>query len=336
MASNKSIKPNQLTINISHKTIIYILGLFIAIRFLYEIREILLILFIAFLLVVAVNPVIDWLEKKRVPRAVSSIGILLITFAVIISTAVSLITPLFGQTQLFLARIPNLVAQLAPYNIDFSSFANELSSIPADFLKIALETFSGLVTFFTLLVVSFYLLQTRPQWSRYMHTLFGDKGENYYHALTELEIKLGHWVRGVLVLMLTVGVVNYLGFTLIGLPFAIPLGVIAGILEIVPNIGPTIAAVPAALVGFTISPTHGIFAIVVSIIVQQLENHILVPNIMRKTTGLHPVITIVSILIGYRLGGATLAILSLPLVLSLQVILTHFRLYHKAQQAIAD
>ncbi|MBI1871967.1 AI-2E family transporter, partial [Candidatus Collierbacteria bacterium] len=100
--------------------------------------------------------------------------------------------------------------------------------------------------------------------------------------------------------------------------------VIAGLLELVPNIGPTIAAVPAVLVGFSVSPTHGFMALGLTVLIQQLENNLIVPKIMQQAIGLHPVVTIVSLLVGFELGGPLLAVLSLPIILGIQVVLPHF------------
>ena len=124
--------------------------------------------------------------------------------------------------------------------------------------------------------------------------------------------------------MVFVGTLNYIGFLLIGLPSAIPLAVIAGVLELIPNVGPTVAAIPAVIVGFSISPTHGFLAIGLAILVQQLENNIFVPKVMQKAIGLHPVVTIVVLSIGLKLGGPILAILALPVVLSFRVLFPHF------------
>lgn len=333
MATGKS---DIITINISRRTIIFTIAVILALALIYAIRDVLVILFVSFLIVVAVNPIVAWLEQKRVPRALSTVGVLLVIFSILVGTIASIIGPLFSQTRVFIDRLPELVNQLAPYNIDFSSFTSNISSVPGDFLKFALTTFSGVISFFTMLVVSFYLIQTRPSWDRYMTTVFKAKGKQYYTILQQLEAKLGYWVRGEIFLMISVGLATYLGFILIGLPYAIPLGVIAGFLELIPNIGPTIAAVPAALVGFTISPTLGLLSILVSIIVQQLENHVLVPNIMRRAIGLNPIITIVTVLAGYRLGGPVLAVLALPLVLSIQLIISHLHIDDKTQEPVLE
>lgn len=326
-------RANQnLTINISRKTIIFITLFLLSLKFIYEIRDSLALLFITFILIVAISPFVNFLERKKIPRSVSSIVILFIIFSAVTGTIASVVSPLINQTRLFLDRLPELIERLAPYNINISTFSSSFNSIPGNFIKIALDTFSGLITFFTLLVISFYALQSRPRWPEIFKTLFGDKSEKYYRIVTEIEDRLGYWVRGQFLLMFIVGLANYIGFVLIGLPYAIPLSIIAGFLELVPNVGPTVAAIPAALVGFSISPTLGLLTIFVSVIVQQLENNFLVPKIMNRVAGLHPIITIVAILIGYRLGGPALAVLSLPIVLCLEIILKHFKYNHNTQK----
>jgi len=331
-------KLNKLTIDISHRSIVFAILFLVFLYFLSSIISILIGVFVSFLLVVAISPLVDYLENKKIPRGLSAMAIIVLVLVLVTGTIASLISPLIAQTQILINRLPELVERLTPYQNGFFNFSPNLNSgnVSGNVLKLALNTFSGLITFFTLLVVSFYLLQDKPRWKDYLSLVFGKQSLRYYHTLTQLELKLGSWVRGMLTLMISVGLLNYLGFALIGLPNAIPLALIAGILEIVPNIGPTIAAFPAAIVGFSISPTYGFLAIFVSIVAQQLENNILVPKIMQRAVGIHPVITIISLLIGYKLGGAVLAILSLPIVLTIQVIATHLHFNSRTHKAKFD
>ncbi len=316
----------KITVDISQRTIIFTVFLLLAILFFRHIAGVLISLFIAFLVSVAINPFVNKLAKKNIPRSLSTFLILFLIFLLLALLAASIISPLVVQTENFFQQLPTLIDRLGVYNIDLSSFTNQLYSAPGNVIKIAISTFSGLVFFFTTLVISYYVLADRPNLKKHLVSLLGsEKGEKYSQIADELELRLGSWVRGELFLMFIVGLFNYVGFVLIGLPYAIPLGVIAGILELVPNIGPTIAAIPAVLVGFSVSPTHGFIALALSILVQQLENNLFVPKIMQHAIGLHPVITIVTLLIGFNLGGPLLAILALPTILSLQVILPHFR-----------
>jgi len=321
-------KTNQFTINISHKTIFFILAIILGLNFLNQISGILIGLFISFLLVIALSPLVGWLESKRIPRGVSSSVILILFFTLITGIIISTIGPLVSQTQILFQRLPGLIEQLAPYKLDASYFVPDISGNASNVIKFALDTFSGIIVFTTFIIVSFYLLLDRPRWNGYIRVLFGSKSELYQTILSQLEVKLGSWVRGMLFLMVIVGLLNYFGFVLIGLPYAIPLALIAGLLEIIPNVGPNVAGILAAIVGFSVSPTLGLLAILVAIIAQQLENNLLVPKIMQKAVGIHPVITITALLIGFSIGGVLLAILSLPLVLAIQVIISHLH-YNK-------
>ncbi len=324
----------KVTIDISLKS--YLLGaaVVLSIFFFQHILGLITLLFVSFLVSIAVGPLVNYLESKKIPRSVSTFLILLVLFSSLVTLVVSLITPLINQTTAFMQQLPPLIERLAPYNINFSSMLNpQISSAPSSVLKIALGTFSGVFTFFTLIVISYYMIQSRPGLERTLNNLFGENnGEIYFHAISELEVRLGSWVRGEFLLMALVGILNYLGFLAIGLTSAIPLAVIAGVLELIPSVGPTVAAIPAVIVGFSISPTHGFLALGLAILVQQLENNVFVPKVMQKAIGLHPVVTIIVLSVGFKLGGPVLAVLALPVVLSLRVLFSHLHRPTKQEQ----
>src|SRR3989338_453148 len=333
MMNNMSTR--KVTINISLRS--YLLGaaVVLSILFFRHILSIISLLFVAFLVSIAVGPSVSFLETKRVPRSISSFLILLLLFSGIATLAVSLISPLINQTTAFLAQLPPLIEKLAPYNIDFTSILTPQFSSAGGVIKIALGTFSGVIAFFTLIVIAYYMIQDRPHLPKALVNLFGEVNGNIYsHAVSELELRLGAWVRGELFLMTLVGTLNYIGFLLIGLPSAVPLAVIAGLLELIPNVGPTVAAIPVVIVGFSISPTIGFMTVGLAILVQQLENNVFVPKVMQKAIGLHPVVTIIVLSIGFKLGGPILAILALPVVLSLRVLFAH--LHHPTEKEIAS
>jgi len=120
--------------------------------------------------------------------------------------------------------------------------------------------------------------------------------------------------------MFLVGVFTYIGLLLLGIEFALPLAILAGLLEIVPYVGPILAAVPAAIVGFGISPLMGAATIALAFLIQQLENYFLVPKIMQKSVGVSPLITLLALSIGFRLAGILGVVISVPVVITLQVL----------------
>lgn len=141
------------------------------------------------------------------------------------------------------------------------------------------------------------------------------------HLMKKMSHKMGEWLRGQIILGLIVGVAVYIGLTLLGVKYALVLALIAGILEVIPYVGPIISLVPALIVGFAQSPVIGLAVIILYLIVQQLENNVLVPKVMQKVTGLNPIISILALLVGLKAGGLAGAVLSIPLAMMGVVIL---------------
>jgi predicted PurR-regulated permease PerM len=150
--------------------------------------------------------------------------------------------------------------------------------------------------------------------------LFGEKKARQVETfINEMEKKLGGWARGELTLMFLVGLSTYVGLKLLGLPFTLPLGLLAGLLEIVPILGPILAAIPAAIIGLSISPIAGLGSIALALLIQQVESSVFVPKIMEKSLGLSPIVTLIAIFIGLKVASIPGALLSIPVVITLQI-----------------
>ena len=120
-----------------------------------------------------------------------------------------------------------------------------------------------------------------------------------------------------------IGVLTYVGLILLGIPYALPIAVLSGLLEAVPNIGPVVSAIPAILIGLTVSPITGLGVTILGVLIQQLENNLIVPRVMQAATGTKPLITILVLLVGYTLGGIAGAVLSMPLFLTITTAYEH-------------
>lgn len=138
---------------------------------------------------------------------------------------------------------------------------------------------------------------------------YKEKGILTIHLVEE---KLGAWLRGQVILSLSIGLITWIALTILGIPFALPLAILAGFLEIIPTLGPIIAAIPATIVALAISPVMALTVIGVYTGIQIAENNFLVPKIMQKAVGLNPVVIIIAILIGGNLMGVAGALLSIP------------------------
>ena len=124
-------------------------------------------------------------------------------------------------------------------------------------------------------------------------------------------------MRGELILMFTIGLVTFVGLTLLNIPYALPLAILAGVLELIPNLGPTISAIPAIIIAFAVhGPVSGIAVLGLSIAIQQAENNLLVPRIMKDSAQVGSLVVILAILIGAQFGGALGALLAVPLYIT--------------------
>jgi predicted PurR-regulated permease PerM len=120
--------------------------------------------------------------------------------------------------------------------------------------------------------------------------------------------------------MFVVGLSTYIGLRLLGVPYALPLAILAGLLEVIPIVGPIVAAIPAVIIGFGISAVIGVSTIALAFLIQQVENYVFVPAIMNKSVGLSSLVILLSLSVGFRLVGVVGAIVSIPAFLTLQVL----------------
>jgi len=318
------MKPQK--IEISYKTIIFTVLFLISLVLIWQLRGIFLLLFLCFIFMQALNPTVSRLEKLKIPRFV---GILLVYFLILIGisfAAAGIIPVLVEQTTSLIETLPNTTSNINLWGIkpiDISSQFKLLENLPSNIATTLFSIFSNIVSVFVFFVLTFYLLIERKNLDKYAVPIFGQKNQDkVILIMNELEKRLGNWVNAQLFLMLTIGVLSYIGYLVIGLNYVVPLAIIAGLLEIVTNIGPTIATVIAAFVGLTVSPLTALMAIAWGIIVQQLENNFIVPKVMKATIGLNPLVTILLIASGAQLGGVAGAVLAIPTYLTISTIVS--------------
>lgn len=281
----------------------------------------------------ALSPFSDFLIKKRVPRILSVLIPYVITIAVLVLLIFPLVPFLAAQIQLLFSTFPRYINQIAKtfnFNIDVSNVNNvsqsDINSIGKNALSVTGKIFSGAFSILTVFVISFYLMLERTMLKRQFLLLLPKKyQEKGLKAIAQIENKLGLWFRGQLLLSVTIGLAIWIGLTILGLPFALPLGLLAGMLEIVPTIGPIISAVPAIIVALTISPQIAIVVTIFYIVVQMIENNILVPKIMEKAVGLNPIVIIVGVLIGAKFLGILGALLAVPFIAMVLIIVKSFK-----------
>lgn len=270
----------------------------------------------------AILPITTFLRKQGTPKVLA----VLIPYFAIILLLIVLIFPLvpfvIQQLESLVIGFPkylNQSAHLVGMNIDsrqLQGYINsQMTNLGSNAFQVTTTVFGGIFSILTVFFVSLYLLLYNDIFKENFSKLF--HAQNQKKVLTTLSLvneKLGAWLQGQILLSVSIGVMTWIALMLLGIPFAMPLAILAGILEIVPTLGPTLSAIPAVVVALTISPTMALAVVVTYILIQMLEGQLLVPKIMERAVGLNPVVVILGVTIGANLMGIVGALLSIPFI----------------------
>jgi predicted PurR-regulated permease PerM len=313
-------------IEISHKTIIFTVLFLLLLLFLYIIKDIIFLVFVAFIMMSALRPLVEGLERFHFPRLLSIFCIYVIVIALLAFSGSVLIPPLVAQSLKLGENFPEYLKIISPYvSLDYKTLSQQLAPIGQNILHVTITIFSDIIGFFTVIVISFYMLIERKNLDRSLSGFMGKKGSDKITGIImNVEDRLGAWVRGQATLGITIGIMTAIGLSILGLPYVLPLSIFAGLLEAVPNIGPIVSAIPAILIALTISPLMGLVTALLYFVIQQAENHLIVPFVMKKVVGLPPLVTMVALLVGAKLAGIPGALLGVPVVVMMQTIISEY------------
>ena len=314
-------------LTISGWTILKVALVFIGLYFLFLIRDVLALFFIVLVLFATFSPLVSkWSTKIGRVAAVALLVVILIAVAAL--GVYMIIPPVVDQLQALTHKLPDIANQYS-YVKDYapnledslSEFINRFGDISKGVVALTANVFGGLITFITAIVLFVYLLVDEKAIKNFIISLFpNDHRGSITDVLRKVAAKLGDWFRGQILLGIIVGILDLIGLLIIGVPYALTLAVISGLLEIVPAIGPIIAGIIAATIALTDSPIKALMVVVLYIVVQQLENNIIVPKVMQKAVGLSPIIIIVTIIIGAKLMGIVGAIIAVPIAATIAVL----------------
>lgn len=314
-------------IEISPKTMLWALFIGVLSVLLFMVRDILGILIFAIIISSALEPPLRYFESRKIPRLLSLVVIYLLFF-VFFAALIYILLPLFldqlrdfsenypayfGKIEeaagaiTFLpglsANLHDLLIQLTGQIPSFTSLISYVSSI-----------FGGVISFVVVLVVSFYLALSRGALDDFLSSVMPPQFEGYAHGLwIRSQKKMGRWLQAQFLLSIFMAVVVGIGLWILGVKYVFLIAAAVGILEIVPFVGPIVSAGLATLLALSQSAILGLWTLIFFIAIQQLENHVLVPLLIKKLVGLNPVAVILAILVGAKLGGILGILLAVPL-----------------------
>jgi len=338
------MKRQKVLIDISYESILRVFAVVFALFFLYYILDVIFIVFVAVLLALTMEPAVDSMQKKNgIPRVFGA-GALFVSTLSIIALIIYAITPTLAH------EIGQMATSLPVYmeKIDFEYLidggesmgldasavqdilvqaSTALKNAAAYLITGTMGFLGGIFSVILIIVIAFYLVLEDNGIEKLVRaaTLPEETHKRVMQIVKKIEKKLGQWFIGQITLGVIVGTLSLIGLSIIGVPYALVLALIAGTLELIPYIGPMLSAIPAVLIGLTVSPTVAALTFILYFMIQEFENYLIVPKVMEKSVGLHPVIIIIAAVIGGQLGGVPGMILAVPIATIVSIIVEDFR-----------
>ncbi|MDO8752300.1 MAG: AI-2E family transporter [Anaerolineales bacterium] len=320
---------------------------------LYRFNQVVFTLFIAIVIGTVIRPAVAWLHQRGLPRLAGMVLVYLLLLALLISFLLLLFPLIVEQGTTITAAMPGYYQTLREWMVNYpNQFVVRLSEfLPATLLSqspveqtgqevvASAEQALGYITsaarvIFTsivILVLAFYWTLNGPRSIQSLLLLIPqDQREKIGELILAMETKVGFYIVGQSVLCLVIGILALVAYLLIGLPNALVLALLAGVLEVVPMVGPLLGAIPAALVALSIAPDKLVWVIVATVVIQQLENILLVPRVMSKAVGVNPFVTLLALFAFSSLFGISGALMAIPIAAIIQLLLDHFVFYPTA------
>ena len=297
--------------------------------FLYLTMDVILGLLLAIVISSAIDSPVTWLEKKGLPRILGTLAIFLIGFILIAAIVYAIIPLALAEFTNFLVNLKDYSNPIIDYfktsdflnnvNQNLSALADTLISGNISLLQLAGHFLGGVFLAISVLVLSFYLTVGRDGVEKFLVATLPSSYEEYTLDLyNRTRHKIGRWLKGQMILSLVVGVVVFIGLWLLGVEYSLLLGVLAGFFELIPFVGPIFSGAAAILLATSQSLTTAFYVFILFVVVQQIENHVMVPAVTRFTTALNPVVVLIAILIGGKLFGFVGLILAVPVAVFAQ------------------
>lgn len=325
------------------KSLLIILGLFAV----YYLRDIFLVVILSVIIASAIEPATQWFIKRGVPRVLSVLLIYSVTAISLALVFYFLFLPLLNESASLLSSLPSYLGELQVWNPlqnnpiisgngslgDFSKnfslaeIAGEIdtavSNLSKGFFSTASRVFGGILSFFLVVVLSFYLSVESNGVEKFLKIVTPFKKEKYIIDLWKRsQYKIGLWMQGQVVLAIIVAMLTYLGLTLLQVENALLLAVLAGLFEIIPLFGPILAAIPAVTIALiTNGMTSALLVVGLYVIIQQFESQLIYPLVVRKIVGVPPIISILALIIGGKLAGFVGIVIAVPLATMLMELL---------------
>jgi predicted PurR-regulated permease PerM len=312
---------------------------------LFAVKDLLLAILASVIIASAIEPAALWARRRNIPRIPTIISVYVGMAIILVGVIYFLLLPLIGEISVFLRGLPfsnepalqvtsgasgpawleNIQQSfsLGELGVYLNSLADSLSQGLFSSISVI---FGGVLSFIIIIVLSFYLAAQEDGVGKFLKIITPYKHEAYVINLWKRsQAKIGLWVQGQMLLAAIVAVLVYLGLTIIGIEHALLLAVLAGAFELIPLFGAVLAAIPAIFVAYLGGGMPDLLLVAgLYIIIQQFENHLLYPLVVKKVVGVPPMVSIVALLVGGQLAGFLGVLISVPIAAALMELLSDF------------
>jgi len=343
--SESQVRFVQVSIQDVVKITLVLMALALGATLLVSVRDIAFILLLSYLFAAALVPSVERLKHYKIPAGISVIFIYILIIS-ILSIMLGNLIPILSYELVDLAfqaqnlinnlstqglQLPGYLSFFQPIvdnaltNITTTEISNtlqknlltvggNLSTLAGNAIDFIVVLSNGLANAVLIMVLSYFITVDQKNIDKFIISLFPRKYQSYIENRSKrIKSKVGNWLRGQILLMLAIAVLTYIGLVALNFKYAFTLALFAGFTELIPVVGPIIAWIATIPVAINTGASALIAVTILYIIIQRLENNLLVPMIMRKVTGLHPIVVIAAMMLGYKFQGILGIVISIPL-----------------------
>lgn len=341
--------PQERVVSLKTSTVLRTIGVFLLLGVAWFLRDIIALVFVALFLAALMHPAVRWGAQRRIPKGVMVFLMYIILFTVLVFIFALLIPMVLHQMGNLSQKIGSSIVMLSTHVQQFRDFSqqfgladdvsfgiaslqNQITRTASGLFSTLTGVFGGLIGLVVVLVMAFYMVVQEEEAAQAFRNLVPPRHQEFVmHILVSAQEKIRAWLRGQLFLSLTIGVLYYVALLVLGVEGAFVLALFAAFTEFIPYLGPMLGGLPVMIVAFSDSPVKALLAFVAVVVIQQFENHVLVPKVMQRTLGLNPLISIIAVLIGAKVYGIVGALLAIPLATILSVVLTEIYRYRQSR-----
>jgi predicted PurR-regulated permease PerM len=276
----------------------------------------------------ALNPATNWLDRWM-PRALAVLLVFVLLAGIAVGLGWAVVPTMVSEGQMLAQQIPSLVDKAQTFFSQrlsisggsvLSTIVSQLGTFGSLLVSLPVAASTAVLEILVVLAIAIYSLYLYPQMADFAGTLVPEEErETFLGTISAIGSAMGGYIRGIVYNGAAVGVFVYIGLTVIGVNFSLVLAILAGSFETIPSLGPTLSGIIITLFALLQSPTKALFALLFMIAMQQLENHILVPNIMRSQTTVSPLLVVFALVAGGSIGGLLGVLAAVPLIAGLRV-----------------